>query len=313
MGCKFDRQLVAAEEAEDNNDDEERSSFVGTAEYVSPEVLLNQNVSRSCDLWALGCIIYQMLVGVPPFRGPSEYLTFQTILAHNDGSKPLTFPSTVNAECADIIEKLLVGVANDRLGAGNDDTPNDYAHLKSHGFFAGLDFSDLQSVPPPFVPESLRFKDNAARNDDHEDWELGAESIESMEAKKSVETVDESNRTGLNKSLNSVITPHLEPNELVIFSGLVYKRKGLFTKKRLFVLTNKPKFFYLDPTTYDFKGFIPWTDENPVSVEIVNANSFDIVCSVSGRKYHLTDSDKGSQHWAALINDLLARQRAGKS
>lgn len=57
----------------------QKAAFVGTAEYVSPEVLSNQETGPASDLWALGSIIYQLFVGQPPFRGPTEYLTFENI------------------------------------------------------------------------------------------------------------------------------------------------------------------------------------------------------------------------------------------
>lgn len=47
---------------------ERKNSFVGTAQYVSPELLTDKSASYSSDLWALGCIIYQMISGLPPFR-----------------------------------------------------------------------------------------------------------------------------------------------------------------------------------------------------------------------------------------------------
>ena len=64
-----------------------RSSFVGTPEYVSPgtfrnmrfkntlnasvffsEIFTSRGSSRASDLWAIGCIIYQMISGIPPFQ-----------------------------------------------------------------------------------------------------------------------------------------------------------------------------------------------------------------------------------------------------
>jgi len=56
-----------------------RNSFVGTAQYVSPEILTNSGSSQASDLWAIGCILYQMVTGMPPFQSQSEYLIFQKV------------------------------------------------------------------------------------------------------------------------------------------------------------------------------------------------------------------------------------------
>ncbi|KAG9089632.1 pkb-activating kinase-like protein, partial [Ceratobasidium sp. 370] len=59
--------------------DQRASSFVGTAEYVSPELLIYNVTSRCSDVWAIGCILFQMLAGRPPFKGGSEYLTLEQV------------------------------------------------------------------------------------------------------------------------------------------------------------------------------------------------------------------------------------------
>ena len=45
--------------------------------YVAPEILEDVEAGAGVDLWALGCMLYQMVVGVPPFNGNSDYLTFK--------------------------------------------------------------------------------------------------------------------------------------------------------------------------------------------------------------------------------------------
>ena len=55
--------------------------YCGTAEYSAPEILKRSvQIETGIDLWAIGCIIYQMLIGKPPFQGENEYFTYNKIL-----------------------------------------------------------------------------------------------------------------------------------------------------------------------------------------------------------------------------------------
>ena len=63
----------------DNQRGGPRKSFVGTALYISPEMLTDNLSSPAMDMWALGCMIYQMRVGLTPFHGQFEHEVFQKI------------------------------------------------------------------------------------------------------------------------------------------------------------------------------------------------------------------------------------------
>lgn len=71
-------------------------SFVGTAEFVSPELLDSKQTTAASDWWAFGAIVFTLLAGAPPFRGPSEYTTFQKIL-HDPIPFPPAFPSVASS------------------------------------------------------------------------------------------------------------------------------------------------------------------------------------------------------------------------
>ncbi|KAF2800681.1 serine/threonine protein kinase-like protein [Melanomma pulvis-pyrius CBS 109.77] len=126
-------------------------SFVGTAEYVSPELLTDKNACKASDLWAFGCIIYQLLAGRPPFKAANEYQTFQKIVGLE-----YTFPDGFPPVAKDLVERLLVLDPLTRLPM---------EHIKTHQFFDGIIWGKglwkqkaprLKAyVPPPHEPIRL--------------------------------------------------------------------------------------------------------------------------------------------------------------
>ena len=114
-----------AEFEPDSTSNENRaSSFVGTAEYVSPELLTDKNACKASDMWAFGCILYQLLAGRPPFKAANDYQTFQKIVGL-DYEFPGGFPETAR----DLVERLLVLDPQRRLSL---------EHVKNHPFFTGI-------------------------------------------------------------------------------------------------------------------------------------------------------------------------------
>jgi 3-phosphoinositide dependent protein kinase-1 len=84
--------------------------FVGTAEYMSPEAVDNLPTGPSTDLWAFGCLVYQLFDGYSPFKAPSPYLSFLKI------RRALMRPSkNVPEDVRELCELLLVKPTVERL------------------------------------------------------------------------------------------------------------------------------------------------------------------------------------------------------
>lgn len=136
-------------ENEAENERSRKISFVGTPQYVSPELLHDCVNTRASDLWAYGCIVYQMISGLPPFRAATEFLTFQKILKMD-----YEFPEGFPADAKDLVERLLVIDHNKRIGA--EDKGEVYDSIRNHPFFAGIDWDNIceQTTPTicPYLP-----------------------------------------------------------------------------------------------------------------------------------------------------------------
>ncbi|XP_061367487.1 uncharacterized protein LOC133310553 [Gastrolobium bilobum] len=120
-------------------------STVGTPDYIAPEVLLKKGYGMECDWWSLGAIMYEMLVGYPPFYSDDPMSTCRKIV---NWKSHLKFPeeARLSPEAKDLISKLLCNV-NQRLGSKGAD------EIKAHPFFVGVEWDKLYQMEAAFTPE----------------------------------------------------------------------------------------------------------------------------------------------------------------
>jgi serine/threonine kinase 38 len=121
-------------------------STVGTPDYIAPEVLLKKGYGLECDFWSVGAIMYEMLVGYPPFYSDEPMTTCRKIVHWRHH---LRFPNEVplSVDARDLIERLLCDV-DARLGSNGG-----ASEIKHHPFFAGLDWDSLYRVKAPYTPD----------------------------------------------------------------------------------------------------------------------------------------------------------------
>ncbi|CAK7357372.1 unnamed protein product [Dovyalis caffra] len=120
-------------------------STVGTPDYIAPEVLLKKGYGMECDWWSLGAIMYEMLVGYPPFYSEEPMSTCRKIV---NWRSHLKFPeeAKLSVEAKDLIRKLLCNVEQ-RLGTKG-------AHeIKAHPWFKGIEWDRLYQIEAAFKPE----------------------------------------------------------------------------------------------------------------------------------------------------------------
>ncbi|PVV01366.1 hypothetical protein BB560_004214 [Smittium megazygosporum] len=88
-----------------------RKTLCGTLDYLPPEMVEGRDHNSKVDLWSLGVLIYEFLVGSPPF----EDLAGNTATYRRIAKVDLKIPDTISEEASDLIKKLLKYNPNERL------------------------------------------------------------------------------------------------------------------------------------------------------------------------------------------------------
>lgn len=145
-------------------------SFVGTHEYLAPEVISGKGHGSAVDWWTLGVFLYEMLFGRTPFKGAGKESTLTNII-----TQPLKFPADMSrtgrtersaADAAqwnaarDLIKRLLVKDPRRRFGSTQG-----AADIKKHPFFKNINWALIRSAPPPGGQQKLRRTKSSTADD----------------------------------------------------------------------------------------------------------------------------------------------------
>ncbi|ORX74815.1 kinase-like protein [Linderina pennispora] len=161
-------------------------------------IFMQQGYGKACDWWSLGAIMFECLVGYPPFCSESSHDTYRKIMHWRES---LVFPDDVrlSPESVHLVRSLLCDQQH-RLGR------NGAWELKQHPFFAGVDWASLRTrTRPPWIPPLSSITDTSHFPTDEIDQNTSP--------------------------FDNMVAAESEPQKDLAFVGYTYKRFDMLTRK----------------------------------------------------------------------------------
>lgn len=299
----------------------DRACMVGTQDYQAPELCASEaRASQSSDLWAYGCVLYQMITGSvhSPYQGVTDYITSQKIVA-SDYSWPV--PSCLDQDAMLFATSLMSRQPAERLGCAEGSS---YQELWSHGLLSSIDSQLLHSLVAP-VPSS-NADVNCVTRPSLCDEQLPGGQLEQKEdqgaahgaasCELQLAQVQEEARL---KLLNLEVASRersrwaqfLLPGENIVLSSLLRKRAHIFSNpERRFLLTEirrngqaLSRLLYIDERRMVQRGEVPWSEHTRAELKEESESQFEIV--TPRNVFKLEDPGKQAKVWVQEINRLV--------
>eukprot|EP01083_Nonionella_stella_P063865 165976_1 len=116
-------------------------STVGKPDYIAPEVFSQKGYDKMVDWWSMGVIMFECLVGYPPFYAEDPLQTCRKIVHYRKYFK-IPYDAKLSKECAELVNHL---VCSYRLRYG-------FEQIKGHQFFKPVPWKDMKKMKPPWIP-----------------------------------------------------------------------------------------------------------------------------------------------------------------